>query len=84
MLKTASSSVLGRTAPCDVPQGYASVALLPAALLDGRFEHPSQGGCWKHPPASFSAHQNPQRTPEGTPQSPHSLWPRWMTVWSIR
>ena len=38
----ASSSVLGRTAPCDVPQGYASVALLPAALLDGHFEHPAR------------------------------------------
>ncbi len=40
MLKTASSFVLGRTSPCDVPQGYASVAVLPAALLEDRFEHP--------------------------------------------
>ncbi|MBS0171349.1 MAG: hypothetical protein JSR62_13435 [Nitrospira sp.] len=39
MLKTVASFVLGRTAPCDVPQGYASVAALPAALLANRFEH---------------------------------------------
>jgi hypothetical protein len=39
MLKRASSGVLGPPSPCDVPQGYASVAGLPAALLDGPFEH---------------------------------------------
>ena len=40
MLKTASSFVLGRPVPCDVPKGYDSVAGLPAALLEGCFEHP--------------------------------------------
>ena len=40
MLKTASSFVLGRPSPCDVPKEYDSVAGLPAALLEGRFEHP--------------------------------------------
>ena len=44
-LKTASSVVLGRTSPCNVPQGYASSCPLPAALLEGRFEHPAPGGC---------------------------------------
>ncbi|CAE6765485.1 conserved hypothetical protein [Nitrospira defluvii] len=38
MLKTGSNFVLGRTAPYDVPQGYASVVSPLAALLDGRFE----------------------------------------------
>ncbi len=37
----ASGVVLGRMFPCDVPQGYASVAMLPAASLVGHFEHPS-------------------------------------------
>jgi len=27
----------------------------------------SWAGCWKRPPASFSARQNPRRTPAGTP-----------------
>ena len=52
----ASSSVLGRPSPCDVPptvtelslaarggrveKEYASVAGLPAALLEDHFEHP--------------------------------------------
>ena len=35
------SVVLSRASPCNVPQGYASVAELPAALLDGLFEHPT-------------------------------------------
>ncbi len=35
-MKTPSSDcVLGRTSPCDVPQGYASLAAFPAALLHG-------------------------------------------------
>ena len=33
--------VLSRPSPCDVPKGYDSVAGLPAALLEGRFEHPT-------------------------------------------
>mgnify|MGYP000673905986 CR=1 FL=1 len=32
LLKMASAGVLGRMSPCDVPQGYASVITLPAAL----------------------------------------------------
>lgn len=55
MLKMASSGVLGRPSPCDVPPGdravlaarggrvgkeYDSVAGLPAALLEDHFEHP--------------------------------------------
>ena len=39
MLKKAGGGVLGRTSPCDVPQGYDSVAVLPAALPNGLFEH---------------------------------------------
>ncbi|ULA68792.1 MAG: hypothetical protein LZF62_360195 [Nitrospira sp.] len=45
MLKRATSGVLSHPAPCDVPQGYASVVGLPAALLDGPFEH--------HPPIGW-------------------------------
>ena len=33
MLKMPPSVVLSRPSPCNVPQGYASVAELPAALL---------------------------------------------------
>jgi len=33
LLKKAAHCVLGRPSLCDVPQGYASVAALPAALL---------------------------------------------------
>jgi len=33
--------VLSRSSPCNVPQGYASVAELPAALLGCHFEHPA-------------------------------------------
>ena len=33
--------VLSRPSPCNVPQGYASVAELPAALLGCHFEHPA-------------------------------------------
>jgi len=40
MLKKSVSVVLSRPSPCNVPQGYASVAELPAALLNGLFEHP--------------------------------------------
>ncbi len=39
-----ASVVLSHSAPCDVPQGYASVAEFPAALLDGPFEHPFPAG----------------------------------------
>jgi len=35
MLKNPASGVLSRPSPCNVPQGYASVAELPAALLAG-------------------------------------------------
>ena len=41
MLKMTPSVVLGRVPPCDVPQGYASVAKLPAALLGCHSEHPA-------------------------------------------
>src|SRR6476660_8530256 len=33
LLKMPAHCVLGRPSPCDVPQGYASVAALPASLL---------------------------------------------------
>jgi hypothetical protein len=42
MLKMSASIVLSRSSPCNVPQGYASVAELPAALLDRLFEHPAR------------------------------------------
>ena len=42
MLKMTPSFVLSRVPPCDVPQGYASVAKLPAASLGCHFEHPAQ------------------------------------------
>jgi hypothetical protein len=42
MLKTAASFVLGRDSRCGVAQGYASLASLPAASLDNRFEHPTR------------------------------------------
>jgi hypothetical protein len=42
MLKKSASVVLSRSSPCNVPQGYASVADLPAALLNGLFEHPAR------------------------------------------
>ncbi len=35
------SVVLSRVPPCDVPQGYASVVPLPAALLGCHFEQPA-------------------------------------------
>ena len=35
------SVVLSRPSPCNVPQGYASVVPLPAALLECHFEHPA-------------------------------------------
>jgi hypothetical protein len=41
MLKKSASIVLSRPSPCNVPQGYASVAGLPAALLNSLFEHPA-------------------------------------------
>jgi hypothetical protein len=44
MLKTSASGVLSRSSPCNVPQGYASVAELPAAWLDELFEHPVLSG----------------------------------------
>ena len=36
------SIVFSRPSPCNIPQGYASVAELPAALLDSHFEHPAK------------------------------------------
>ena len=39
------SVVLSRPSPCNVPQGYASVAGLPAALLGCHFEHPAGCNC---------------------------------------
>ena len=46
MLKMTPSVVLSRVPPCDVPQGYASVVPLPAALLGFHFEHPA-GRCFR-------------------------------------
>jgi len=43
MLKQASNFVLGRVPPCDVPQGYASVVPLPAALFGIRRVSARQG-----------------------------------------
>jgi len=43
MLKMPPSVVLSRPSPCNVPQGYASVAKLPAALLWCHFDHPARG-----------------------------------------
>jgi len=42
MLKMTPCFVLSRVPPCDVPQGYASVVSLPAALLGCHFEHPAR------------------------------------------
>jgi hypothetical protein len=39
MLKMASSFVLSRPSPATYPRGYASIAGLPAALLEDHFEH---------------------------------------------
>ena len=36
-----ASGVLGRTSSCDVPRGYDSVVVRPAAWLDGRSEQPA-------------------------------------------
>jgi hypothetical protein len=41
MLKTASSCVLGSSKSSTYPGGYASGIDSPAALLEGRFEHPT-------------------------------------------
>src|SRR4249920_2097814 len=41
MLKTSSSFVLGSSKSSTYPRGYASGFDSPAALLDGRFEHPT-------------------------------------------
>jgi hypothetical protein len=49
--------------PCDVPQGYASVVPLPAALLAeilSSLQRPR-----KRHPTSFSSQKHPQRTPPG-------------------
>jgi len=35
-----ASFVLSRLSRCSLVQGYAALVPLPAALLDGRFEHP--------------------------------------------
>jgi len=43
-LRKAASGVLSCAPPCDVPQGYASVVVLPAALLDCLSEQPVLGG----------------------------------------
>jgi len=37
----AVSVVLSRVSRCGVAQGYAALPPLPAALLDGHFEHPA-------------------------------------------
>jgi hypothetical protein len=42
MLKTASSVVLGSSKSSTYPRGYASGFDSPAALLEGRFEHPAR------------------------------------------
>jgi len=42
MLKMLSSFVLGLSKSSTYPRGYASGFDSPAALLDGRFEHPAQ------------------------------------------
>jgi hypothetical protein len=39
--RCSSSVVHSRVPPCDVPQGYASVVPLPAALLGCHFERPA-------------------------------------------
>jgi hypothetical protein len=54
------SVVLSRPSPCNVPQGYASVAGLPAALLGCHFEHPAFG------PYSIDSHTSGQRRPQLT------------------
>ena len=53
MLKTASSFVLGRASPCDVPQAYASVAALGLAGRPFRASHWDR--TLKRPPASSLA-----------------------------
>lgn len=40
-LRKPASGVLGCTSSCDVPGGYDSVAVKPAALLDGLSEQPA-------------------------------------------
>ncbi len=40
LLKMTPSVVLSRSSPYNVPQGYASVSELPAALLGCHFEQP--------------------------------------------
>jgi len=42
MLKTPASGVLSSSKSSTYPRGYASGFDSPAALLDGRFEHPAQ------------------------------------------
>lgn len=61
MLKTVANFVLGRTAPCDVPQGYDSVAILPAASLDDPFEHPPAETWW----SAFSCQQTQKLIADG-------------------
>jgi hypothetical protein len=52
-----TSIVLSRPSPCDVPQGYASVGGLPAALLDDPVGHLVKN-LWglKREPAAFRSH----------------------------
>jgi hypothetical protein len=54
MPNTVTSFVLSRPSPCDVPQGYASVGRLPAALLDDPVGHLVEN-LWgpKRGPAAF-------------------------------
>ncbi len=47
MLKTSASFVLDSSKSSTYPRGYASGFNLPAALLDGRFEHSAiYNTCW--------------------------------------
>ena len=56
LLRKAAGGVLGRTLPCDVPQGYASVAVLPAALPDGLSEQPANNSSrWSHAAVSHDS-----------------------------
>ena len=41
-MKEGASGALGCTPPCNVPRRYASVVMLPAALLDDLFDRPDR------------------------------------------
>ena len=65
MLKMTPSVVLSRPSPCNVPQGYASVAELPAALPGTRRVPARQGwvgeksGHFEHPAVVLSSCPRP-------------------------